>query len=127
MDSVLLCTFSHQGDVGLSVDYIFQNYEVERNSIYLFNNDENRTEVFLTYNAIGVEHMIENTISIHRKKETNTLYTINALNEIIIRANNGILDKTFILEWDRYRNSLLLTNAQGVRIIPLNLIKVVHQ
>jgi hypothetical protein len=33
-----------------------------------------------------------NTILVHRKKETNTLYTINALNELIKKLNGGVVD-----------------------------------
>ena len=62
-------------------------------------------------------------ILIHRKKDTNTLYTVNALNEIIKAVNNGILDKTFIISWENYKNSLLLTNNDGYRRIVLELYK----
>jgi hypothetical protein len=61
----------------------------------------------------------QNTISIHRKKETNTLYTVNALNEIIIAANNGVLDKTYQIDWQQYQNSFILTNDTGYRVINL--------
>jgi hypothetical protein len=46
----------------------------------------------LTYNVdLGNtkgEFAIGNTILVHRKKQTNTLYTINALNELIKSLNN---------------------------------------
>ena len=64
-----------------------------------------------------------NTILIHRKKDTNTLYTVNALNEIIKTVNNGVLDKTYIITWENYKNSLLLTNNDGYRRIVLELYK----
>ena len=60
---------------------------------------------------------------IHRKKETNTLYTVNALNAIIKKVNNGILDKKFIIQWENYSNSLLLTDGDDVRHIHLDLHK----
>ena len=60
---------------------------------------------------------------IHRKKETNTLYTVNALNAIIRKVNNGILDKKFIIEWENYSNSLLLTDGDEARHIHLDLHK----
>ena len=60
---------------------------------------------------------------IHRKTDTNTLYTVNALNVIILKANNGILDKKFIINWPNYQNSLLLTEGSDLRHIHLNLHK----
>ena len=65
-------------------------------------------------------------MAIHRKKETNTLYTINALNEAIRKDNDGELDKTFSLDWSQYQNSLLLTNDQGLNIVKTKLYKIVE-
>ena len=65
------------------------------------------------------------TISLHRKKQTNTLYTINALNEIIRKENNGVLDKTFPVPWENYHNALLLTNEDGINIIPTRIYSII--
>ena len=51
---------------------------------------------------------VSNTISLHRKKITNTLYTINALNELIKTINNGVLDTNYQVEWDTYKNMILI-------------------
>ena len=48
------------------------------------------------------------------KKQSNTLYTINALNEVIRSKNNGVLDKRFMVDWNEFRNTLLLTNDSGL-------------
>lgn len=127
MGSILLCTFAHASGVNLIVDYIFQNYELERGSVFIFNNVDDPSENFCTFNVAVVDHFIENTIMIHRKKESNTLYTINALNDLIRSVNGGILDKTFIVDWTAYRNSLLLSVNQDIRIVPLELDRVVKK
>ena len=46
---------------------------------------------------------------VHRKKETNTLYTINALNELIKKLNGGVVDTSYRVNWLHYKNSILLT------------------
>jgi len=51
-----------------------------------------------------------NTILVHRKKETNTLYTINALNALIRKLNGGKLDKSYMVDWGEHKNSILLTH-----------------
>jgi hypothetical protein len=56
-----------------------------------------------------------NTILLHRKKETNSLYTINALNTLIKELNNGYLDKNFMVEWNNYKNCILLTDGPNLR------------
>ena len=53
--------------------------------------------------------IIENTILLHRKKETNTLYSINCLNIILKNLNNGLIDRELQIDWELYRNSILLT------------------
>ena len=60
---------------------------------------------------------------LHIKKDTNSLYTVNALNEIIKIVNNGVLDKSYVVDWNNYKNSLLLTNQDGYRRIVLELYK----
>ena len=66
------------------------------------------------------------TIALHRKKQSNTLYTINALNEVIREKNNGVLDKTFPITWSEFQNSLLLVNEQGLNIIPTKIYKIIN-
>ena len=65
----------------------------------------------ITYNVDqgNVRNIPLNTILVHRKKETNTLYTINALNELIKKLNGGVVDTKFPINWQHYRNCVLLT------------------
>jgi hypothetical protein len=81
-----------------------------------------------TYNVEFEEDFVENvqdTISLHRKKQSNSLYTINALNEIIRSLNNGVLDKSFPVPWENYRNTLLLTNETGLNKIPTRIYTII--
>jgi hypothetical protein len=106
------------------MDYIQLNYEIPEHRIFVFSNAEDTDSLFCTYNVINSSKRASNTISIHRKKETNTLYTVNALNEVIKRINNGILDKTYQLDWMRYQNSFILTDSNdGYRIVELQFFK----
>ena len=69
---------------------------------------------------------MRDTISLHRKKQTNTLYTINAINCIIKELNNGVLDKRYVIPWDNYQNSLLLNKGQDSYQIIKTKIHTVH-
>jgi len=120
----LLCTFAHRKDLDLIIDYISKSYTVSENRMFVFANAENPSELYVTYNVEPDDYKkTPNTIMIHRKKETNTLYTVNALNAIIRKSNNGVLDKKFILNWPVYENSLMLTDGDDVRHIHLDLHK----
>lgn len=119
MKTQLLCTFAHPSDLNIVTEYIQQNYEIPERRIFIFSNANADDSLYCTYNASMSDRRGQNTISIHRKKETNTLYTVNALNEIIIATNNGVLDKTFQLDWQQYQNSFILTAEPGYRVINL--------
>jgi len=115
----LLCTFAHQSDLNIITDYIQRSYTIPEHRIFVFSNSDRPEQLYCTYNADASEMRGQNTISIHRKKETNTLYTVNALNAIIRRVNNGVLDKTYQVDWSMYRNSFILTDDNDYRVVEL--------
>ena len=119
MKTQLLCTFAHKSDLNIITEYIQTSYEIPESRIFVFSNATVPDNLYCTYNANAGTQRGQNTISIHRKKETNTLYTVNALNEVIREVNNGVLDKTYQLDWQRYQNSFILTSDTGYRIINL--------
>ena len=119
MDTQLLCTFSNQKVIRKTIDTIVDTYDVVYNKIFILKDTDDDFELMCTYNINkAVDYtQLPNTISLHRKKNTNTLYTINALNHLIQLLNNGVLDTTYQLDWENYRNSILLTNDDGIRRI----------
>jgi hypothetical protein len=98
------------------------------NYIYVLQNKTNLEELFITYNidtAFQPNIPLENTILIHRKKESNTLYTINALNELVKEENGGVLNPSFVLDWPKFKNSIILTNAIGTKKIQTRVFEVI--
>ncbi len=101
MRSQLLCTFAKRQHLNDTIDLIIGYHTILFNKIYVFQNEAEYTQLICTYNIEGgdEEFLINtDTISLHRKKQTNTLYTINSLNEIIRQKNNGVLDKSFPID-----------------------------
>jgi hypothetical protein len=124
MRTQLLCTFAHRKDLDLIIDYISKSYTISEKRMFVFSNADRDSELYVTYNVEPDDYKkTPNTIMIHRKKETNTLYTVNALNAIIRKSNNGVLDKKFVINWQIYNNSLMLTDGDDVRHIHLDLYK----
>ena len=124
MKTQLLCTFAHRKDLDLIIDYISKSYTISEKRLFVFSNAEKDSELYVTYNVEPDDYKkTPNTIMIHRKKETNTLYTVNALNAIIRKSNNGVLDKKFVINWQIYDNSLMLTDGDDIRHIHLELHK----
>lgn len=111
-DTQLLCTFTQRKRVEDTIAEVMKNYELSQDRIFVLENLREPDELFCTYNVEDQEYddYLPKTISIHRKRETNTLYTINALNKLILHLNDGELDKSFPIPWNDYYNSLLVTN-----------------
>lgn len=127
-DTQLLCTFSIPTEYKLLLEQIKIFYKLSNNKIFVFNNEKNNNELYLTYNIFYTESGLKklpNTISIHRKKQTNTLYTLNAMNKLITEENNGVFDKSYQLNWEYYKNSLIITNDVSVKIISLKIFDVI--
>ena len=128
MKTQLLCTFTKRKDLHSSIEIIVECNVVLYDKIYVFQNEKDLDQLIVTYNVEYSEDFTPSygdTISLHRKKHTNTLYTINALNEIIRKENNGVLDKTFSINWENYSNSLLLTNDGGLNQIPTKIYSII--
>jgi|TARA_R110002126_G_scaffold286520_2_gene438417 hypothetical protein len=129
MKTQLLCTFTKKDRFYETMDVIIACNEIVFDKIFVFENGNDNQQLICTYNVEYDEDFmqgIQDTISLHRKKHTNTLYTINALNDLIRELNNGKLDKSFSVEWENYRNSLLLTNDNGLNKIPTKIHTIVN-
>ena len=129
MKSQLLCTFTTRKDLDNVVEDIKKSYEIFFNKIYVLQNEDNVEELICTYNVDtknGVDYnKVTGTISLHRKKHSNTLYTINALNECIKNLNNGVMDAKFMIPWENFKNMLLITNSEGLNRINTRIYKII--
>ena len=126
MKTQLVCTFTRKHSVAETIDTIKENFSILNNKVFLFKSLETKEDALLSYNVImdSYKKFLPNSIMVHQKRETNTIYTINALNELIMNLNNGILDKTYPIEWERYRNCALLKNKDGFKVVKIILLKV---
>ena len=89
---------------------------------------ENSDEYLCTYNIeVGDSstRILPNTILLHRKKESNTLYTINSLNLLIKSLNEGILDTSYRVNWPDYQNTVLLTQGDDLKKLFTKIFKIV--
>ena len=128
MKTQLLCTFTTKEDLQNTLQQIREIYHIVYNYIYILQNKSSLDELFITYNidtAFQPSTPLENTILIHRKKESNTLYTINALNELVKEENGGVLNSNFVIDWPKFKNSIILTNATGTKKIQTRVFEVI--
>jgi hypothetical protein len=123
----LFCTFISKDEIESAITTINRRYSILYNKIFILESPQSE-ELMCTYN-IDMGNMsdapLPNTILLHRKKESNTLYTINALNTLIKKLNNGVLDTKFIVNWYDYKNSILLTNSSELRKLDTAIHKII--
>jgi len=129
MQTQLLCTFTTKDELQNTLQLIRETYHIVYNYIYVLQNKGNLDELFITYN-IDTQYQptypLRDTILVHRKKQSNTLYTINALNELVKEENGGILDKSFSIDWDKFKNSIIVTNTEGTKRISTRIYEVIE-
>ena len=129
MKTQLLCTFTTQYKLEQTISDIAKHFKIVFDKIYVLQNEDKPKELICTYNVDQDDdidfNLVKNTISLHRKKFTNTLYTINALNELIKTINNGVLDTTYQVPWDLYKNMILISNKDGLSRIPTRILKII--
>lgn len=123
----LFCTFTSKDEIESVITTINRRYSILYNKIFILESPQSE-ELMCTYN-IDMGNMsdapLPNTILLHRKKESNTLYTINALNTLIKKLNNGVLDTKFIVNWHDYKNSILITNGPELRKLDTAIHKII--
>jgi hypothetical protein len=123
----LFCTFSPKESLEDTLRDINREYTILYKKIFVLASLDSE-EYMCTYNIEiegGQTKILPNTISLHRKKESNTLYTINALNTLIKTLNNGVLDSTFPINWPDYKNSILLTQGEDLKRLNTTIHKIV--
>ena len=129
MNNRLYCTFTSNNEVEGIIEKIQSSYVILYNKNFELESLDGE-KIMLTYNVdmnnSSSESMVDNTILVHRKKQTNTLYTINALNELIKSLNNGVLDKRFPIEWNNYRNCILLIQTEGFNKIDTKVKEIIN-
>ena len=127
LNNKLFCTFTNLDNLDSLIEEITSKYVIIYNKMFVLA-ITGKDEYVVTYNVDqGNVHTIpENTILVHRKKESNTLYMINALNELIKKLNGGVVDTKFKVDWQHYRNCVLLTQHNELSQLNTKIHKIIE-
>jgi len=127
MNNKLFCTFTTLEGLDDLVQEIQYNYDILYNKIFILYIKSN-DEYVCTYNVdpTSMNNVLPNTILVHRKKESNTLYTINALNELIKRLNGGVVDIYYKVNWQHYKNTILLTQHNELKQLKTKIHQIIE-
>ncbi len=130
-ETQLLCTFIPADQLEESIKNIQNSYTLAFNNIYVLENTDDNTQLILTYNVVLGSLKSQyappaSTISVHRKKQTNTIYTINALNALIASKNGGKMDRTYKVNWDELKNSILVTAHGQLKVVKTKIQQIIN-
>jgi hypothetical protein len=127
LNNKLFCTFTNLENLDSLLEEITSRYTIIYNKMFVLE-IVGKDEYVVTYNVDqgNVQTIPENTILVHRKKESNTLYTINALNELIKKLNGGVVDTKFQIDWQHYRNCVLLTQHNDLNQLNTKIYKIIE-
>jgi hypothetical protein len=127
LNNKLFCTFTSLENLENLIDDLTRAYTIMYNKMFVLY-VKSTDEYVITYNVEqgNVEGIPMNTILVHRKKETNTLYTINALNDLIKKLNGGVVDTSFRVNWQHYKNCILLTQNGDIKQLNTKVFKIIE-
>lgn len=127
MSNKLFCTFSSEQQLDEILGTIQTKYKIIYNKIFVLYS-KSQDEYICTYNVEfgNVSNFLENTILVHRKKESNSLYTINSLNRLIESLNGGVLDTSYKINWMDYQNCILLTKGNELKRVNTKLFRIIE-
>ena len=127
LNNKLFCTFTTLDSLDDLVRDLTRRYTIMYNKMFVLE-IKNNNEYVVTYNVeqANVANIPENTILVHRKKDTNTLYTINALNELIKSLNGGVVDSRYKIDWMHYRNTILLTQQNELKELKTKIHEIIE-
>ena len=127
VNNKLFCTFTALEGLDDLINDLTRAYSIMYNKMFVLY-VKSTDEYVITYNVEqgNVEGIPLNTILVHRKKETNTLYTINALNDLIKKLNGGVVDPSYRVNWQHYKNCILLTNHNELKQLNTKVYKIVE-
>jgi len=127
MKTQLICTFTDRRNLSKTAKEITDSFDIVYDKIFILETDDYQ-QLVCSYNieSNNTIDFLPGSILVHRKKDTNTLYTINALNNLIRAINNGILDISFRIDWEKYKDCLLVTDGESYRKVPTSIFDIVH-
>ena len=123
--TLLLASFVDPNKLDEFTSKLFKNYDISKKSIFFY--ETNADTMLLTYKinlSMGERiniRKIGDTVQIHKKGST--IFTINALKELIKRDNNlesGNIDfKEYTIDWDNYKDKAILVQKGELYLLDL--------
>jgi hypothetical protein len=123
----LICLFTTEESLDHTSSMIVKTYEVVYKRIFVLSIQDSE-ELVCSFNVDkeNQRKQLPGAMLVHRKKDTNTLYTINSLNALIRSENNGVLDLKFSVNWSKFSNALLVTSNNELKVLKTKVYQIIN-
>ena len=124
----IFTTFTEKEHLQETIDAILDNYTILYKKVFVLKSTATE-EYICTYNVdhnnISETRVINNTLLLHRNKEHNVLFSINAIN-LLNEMTTGRSSGNFDIDWSKYAKSILLTRKGIFTQIPTEIHDIIH-
>lgn len=111
---ILIGTFVRKDRILSFFEYLKKRFGILLYNVYVYEVDTNKQEYIATFRAKDKTKYLEEirkSVVLHTKN--GSLFSINAINKLIESNAEGVNQETKEIDWDLYKNKLLLlTNGQ---------------
>ena len=123
----LICLFTTEPELDYTTGMIDKTYDIVYKRIFILSIEDSE-ELICSFNIEkgNVRKQLPGAMLVHRKRDTNTMYTINSLNTLVKSENNGILDTNYTVDWTKYKNSLLVTSNNELKVLKTKVYQIVN-
>ena len=128
MSVQLICLFTTEQDLDHTINMIGKTYELAYKKIFVLSIEES-DELVCSFNinkSERIRRMLPGAMIVHRRKETNTLFTVNSLNALIKQENDGILDTSYVVDWNKYANQFLIASNNELRCLKTKVYQIIN-
>ena len=133
-DKILIGTFVKGSHVPQKIlKSIVENFGADK--IFIFSVNDSRHQRLVTFNVsdnqlgekfVEFKKSNKNSLRLHRRKDSNTFYTINSLNKLIESKNGGTLNPGYKVDWNEFKNQCLVLDKDGqVKCLETKLAKII--
>ena len=121
----LFVTFVKPEDVEQTLAYLSEKYILPNRKLWVLESPDTK-ENLITYNVVeGTQLRLPHTLTVHRQKSDNVLYTVNGLNALI-ESIVGHKDPNYRVDWSQYKHHYIGSQSGKLQLFRTHIKEVVE-
>lgn len=127
--TLLLASFIFPERVDWFLSYLESRFKINKDKVFCYKNLDDESKVIMTFKIsipedkpLNLKDLFPSAVRIHKKGDA--LYTINALNKLIVEmypeSVGNIDNKSVKINWNEYQNKMILVNNDELTILNIS-------